>query len=189
MERCRAILERVNLQVKFFIFNNLVIYFIWEHLKCLSSGQLPAVGRVFLKCTVISVKNFGVFITLGDEFPGVEGLIHISELHTDRIRNIEGFVKPGSVVDAKVIGLSDDGTGRVRMSRKAYLIDKAEKAKEEKAGIEIKSESVRNESNPVAESVAPSAEATSPPADSAEGVAAFSTATSLALADVKEEER
>lgn len=65
-------------------------------------------------------------MSLGEEYPGLEGLIHISELHTDRIRNIEGFVKPGQVLDCKVIGLSDDG--RVKLSRKAFLADLADRS-------------------------------------------------------------
>jgi polyribonucleotide nucleotidyltransferase len=82
-------------------------------------GPLPEAGRVFRKLQVVSVKAFGVFVALGDEFPGLEGLIHISELHTDRIRNIEGFIKPGHLLDVKVIGQSDDG--KLKLSRKAVL--------------------------------------------------------------------
>ncbi len=90
------------------------------------AGAMPEVGRVFLKASVTSVKNFGVFLGLGDDFPGLEGMCHISELHTDRISNIEGFVKPGHLLDCKVIGISDDG--RIKLSRKAYLSDQSNKA-------------------------------------------------------------
>ena len=86
------------------------------------SGPLPEEGSVFEKCEVVSVKNFGVFVALGDAYPGLEGLVHISELHTERIRNIVGFIKPGQVLDVKVLGVSDDG--KLKLSRKAYLEDK-----------------------------------------------------------------
>ena len=86
------------------------------------SGALPEVDRVFRKCEVISVKNFGVFVSLDKaEFPGLEGLVHISELHTERVRNIVGFIEPGQVIDVKVLGMSDDG--KLKLSRKAVLDD------------------------------------------------------------------
>ena len=69
----------------------------------------------------MSVKNFGVFVALGDKYPGPEGLVHVSELHTERIRNIVGFIKPGQVIDVKVLGISDDG--KLKLSRKALLED------------------------------------------------------------------
>lgn len=83
------------------------------------SGPMPEVGTVFKGCEVTSVKNFGAFVALGDEFPGLEGLVHISELHTDRVRNIEAFVQPGHVMDVKVLGINDK---KVKLSRKALLV-------------------------------------------------------------------
>ena len=62
--------------------------------------------RLLSPAQVTSVKNFGVFVSLGDEFPGLEGLVHISELHTERIRNINGFVKEGQRIDVKCLGAS-----------------------------------------------------------------------------------
>ena len=82
-------------------------------------GPMPEVGTLMNKCEVVSVKAFGVFVKLGDEYPGLEGLVHISELHTERVRNIEGFIQPGATIDVKVIGLSDDG--KLKLSRKAAL--------------------------------------------------------------------
>jgi len=75
----------------------------------------------------MSVKTFGVFVALDQEaFPGLEGLVHISELHTERVRNIEGFILPGQVIDVKVLGHSDDG--KMRLSRKATLIPDEEQS-------------------------------------------------------------
>jgi polyribonucleotide nucleotidyltransferase len=84
------------------------------------AGPMPAVGTLLAKCEVVSVKAFGVFVKLGDDYPGLEGLVHISELHTERIRNIEGFIEPGAIIDVKVLGLSDDG--KLKLSRKATLV-------------------------------------------------------------------
>jgi len=83
------------------------------------TGAFPEAGTLFKKCEVVSVKNFGVFVALGDGYPGLEGLVHVSELHTERVRNIAGFVKPGHVIDVKVLGVSDDG--KLKLSRKACL--------------------------------------------------------------------
>ena len=91
--------------------------------KAAYEGPMPELGAVFKKCEVVSVKNFGVFVKLGDDFPGLEGLVHISELHTERIRNIAGFVSEGQVIDVKVLGLSDDG--KLKLSRKATISDDA----------------------------------------------------------------
>ena len=82
-------------------------------------GPMPEVGSVHEKCAVVSVKTFGVFVSLGEAFPGLEGLVHISELHSERIRNIAGFIEPGQVIDVKVLGISDDG--KLKLSRKALL--------------------------------------------------------------------
>ena len=83
-------------------------------------GPMPPEGLVLRKVPVVSVKTFGVFVSLeGHGFPGLEGLVHVSELHTERIRNIAGFVKEGQVLDVKVIGLSPDG--KLKLSRKATL--------------------------------------------------------------------
>mmetsp|Transcript_10460 Transcript_10460/g.27705 ORF Transcript_10460/g.27705 Transcript_10460/m.27705 type:complete len:658 (+) Transcript_10460:555-2528(+) len=81
-------------------------------------GPFPEEGRIFRKCEVVSVKNFGVFVSLGDEFPGLEGLVHVSELHTERIRNINGFVKEGQRIDVKCLGMAD---GKLKLSRKAVF--------------------------------------------------------------------
>lgn len=83
------------------------------------SGPMPDVGSVHTKCEVVSVKTFGVFVSLGEAYPGLEGLVHISELHSERIRNIAGFIEPGQVIDVKVLGISDDG--KLKLSRKALL--------------------------------------------------------------------
>lgn len=86
--------------------------------KPVYDGPYPVEGQIFRKVEVVSVKNFGVFVSLGDEFPGLEGLVHISELHTERIRNINGFVKEGQRIDVKCLGVAD---GKLKLSRKAVF--------------------------------------------------------------------
>ena len=70
---------------------------------------------------VVSTKEFGAFVEV---FPGKDGLVHISELADFRVKRTEDIVKAGDVVWVKCIGIDDKG--RVKLSRKAALKDRAE---------------------------------------------------------------
>jgi polyribonucleotide nucleotidyltransferase len=72
---------------------------------------------------VVSTTNFGAFMEV---LPGRDGLIHVSELADFRVNTVEEVVKVGDIVSAKCIGI--DEKGRVKMSRKAFLRDKAKAA-------------------------------------------------------------
>jgi polyribonucleotide nucleotidyltransferase len=72
---------------------------------------------------VVSTTNFGAFMEV---LPGRDGLIHISELADFRVNLVEDVVKVGDIVSAKCIGI--DEKCRVKMSRKAFLRDKAKAA-------------------------------------------------------------
>ena len=71
---------------------------------------------------VVSIKEFGAFVEV---LPGQDGLVHISELADFRVKATEDVVKLGDVIWVKCIGVDDKG--RVRLSRKAAM---AERAKE-----------------------------------------------------------
>jgi polyribonucleotide nucleotidyltransferase len=75
----------------------------------------PEVGRIY-EGPVKSTTAFGAFIEI---MPGVEGLLHISELQHARTEKTEDVVKKGDVV--KVQLLEVDERGRMRLSRKALL--------------------------------------------------------------------
>jgi polyribonucleotide nucleotidyltransferase len=83
--------------------------------------QEPEVGKVY-EGVVKSTTAFGAFIEI---LPGVEGLLHISELQHARTERTEDVVKKGDVVKVKVLEV--DERGRMRLSRKA-LMEKPEKA-------------------------------------------------------------
>ncbi|EGB05517.1 hypothetical protein AURANDRAFT_59314 [Aureococcus anophagefferens] len=72
--------------------------------------------------SVVSIKNFGAFVEF-DDFPGLEGLCHISELALERVRNIEKFIEVGDSFDVKVLAVDDDSK-KLSLSRKAAIIDK-----------------------------------------------------------------
>jgi len=71
---------------------------------------------------VVSVKEFGAFVEV---FPGRDGLVHISELADFRVKRTEDVAKVGDVIWVKCIGIDDKG--RVKLSRKAALKERAEK--------------------------------------------------------------
>ncbi len=70
---------------------------------------------------VVSVKEFGAFVEV---FPGKDGLVHISELADFRVKRTEDVAKIGDMIWVKCIGIDDKG--RVKLSRKAALKDRAE---------------------------------------------------------------
>ncbi len=70
---------------------------------------------------VVSTKEFGAFVEV---FPGKDGLVHISELADFRVRKTEDVAKIGDVIWVKCIGIDDKG--RVKLSRKAALKERAE---------------------------------------------------------------
>ncbi len=55
--------------------------------------------------TVKRVTDFGAFVELG---PGVEGLVHISELGPDHVQRVTDVVREGDMVEAKVLSVDED---------------------------------------------------------------------------------
>ena len=64
---------------------------------------------------VLSTTNFGAFVELE---PGVEGLIHISELADKHVRNVEDVIKAGDNLKFRVIEI-DEAAHKVKLSLKA----------------------------------------------------------------------
>ena len=60
--------------------------------------------------------NFGAFVEI---LPGIEGLVHISQLENRRVNKVEDVVNIGDEVKVKCIEI--DAQGRVNLSRKAAL--------------------------------------------------------------------
>lgn len=64
---------------------------------------------------VTKIAEFGAFVEIA---PGVEGLIHISELDHKRVTKVEDVVKQDQVVQVKILKI-DSGNRRVSLSMKA----------------------------------------------------------------------
>jgi polyribonucleotide nucleotidyltransferase len=74
--------------------------------------EMPEVGKIYTG-PVVRILNFGAFVEI---MPGRDGLIHVSELDSKFVKNVEDVVKVGDVVSVKVIGI--DEQGRVNLSKK-----------------------------------------------------------------------
>ncbi|MBI4127894.1 MAG: polyribonucleotide nucleotidyltransferase [Parcubacteria group bacterium] len=72
----------------------------------------PVAGEVY-EGRVTRTMNFGAFVEL---VPGIEGLVHISEMAPFRVRAVEDVVKIGDVVKVKVVEV--DSQGRYNLSMK-----------------------------------------------------------------------
>ena len=66
-----------------------------------------------LKGKVVSIKEFGAFIEFA---PGKEGMVHISKISKERIKQVEDVLTLGDVV--KVVCLGKDKMGRLSFSMK-----------------------------------------------------------------------
>ena len=65
---------------------------------------------------VVRVMNFGAFVQI---LPGVDGMVHISELANEHVPTVEDVVREGDEVTVEVIGV--DPSGRISLSRRSLL--------------------------------------------------------------------
>lgn len=72
-----------------------------------------------IKATIVSITEFGAFAQI---IPGVDGLIHISQISTERVTNINNVLAVGQEVEAKIIDI-DTEKSRVSLSIKALMED------------------------------------------------------------------
>ena len=79
------------------------------------------VGKVYTG-KVTRLMNFGAFVEI---LPGKEGLVHISQLSTERVGKVEDVVSVGDEIVVKVTEI--DQKGRINLSRKAVLANGLEK--------------------------------------------------------------
>src|ERR1041385_7013520 len=75
----------------------------------------PEVGKIY-EGPVKSTTPFGAFVEI---IPGVEGLLHISELQHGRTEKTEDVVKKGDIVRVQLLEV--DERGRMKLSRKALI--------------------------------------------------------------------
>jgi ribosomal protein S1 len=101
-------------------------------LKQLTASPWDSVGLTFPEGSVARGKitrlaDFGAFVELE---PGIEGLIHISELAPQRVRRVADVVQAGQEVQVMILAIDKDQR-RISLSLKAALPKEAEPEEEE----------------------------------------------------------
>ena len=77
--------------------------------------QEAEVGKLYAG-KVKKIMEFGAFVEI---FPGTDGLVHVSELDKERVRNVTDVLNEGDDVLVKCIGV--DRQGKIKLSRKEAL--------------------------------------------------------------------
>jgi polyribonucleotide nucleotidyltransferase len=82
-------------------------------IETLATG--PQLGKTYLG-KVVRITDFGAFIEI---LPGVDGMVHISQISSDHLKRVEDALQMGDEVLTMVTDVS--GEGKVRLSRRAVL--------------------------------------------------------------------
>jgi len=77
---------------------------------------IPEIGTVY-HGIVKNITNFGAFVEI---LPGKDGLLHISEITHERLKDVESVLKVGDEIDVKLIEV-DSKTGKLKLSHKVLL--------------------------------------------------------------------
>src|SRR5512138_1337585 len=80
-----------------------------------SLGESALVGNIYTG-KVVRIADFGAFVEI---LPGVDGLVHISQLDTERVNKVEDVVNMGDEITVMVTDI--DPQGKIRLSRQAVL--------------------------------------------------------------------
>ncbi len=75
----------------------------------------PEIGRIYTG-RVVGIKTFGAFVQI---LPGIDGLVHISQLDSNHVKNVEDVIAFGDEITVMVTDISRDG--KIRLSRQAVL--------------------------------------------------------------------
>src|ERR1700761_4438521 len=89
-------------------------------------AAVAEVGKTYLG-KVVRIEDFGAFVEI---FPGTDGLLHISEISENRIKEVRDELKEGDQILVKVLGLEGN---KIKLSRKAVLREQREKLAQAKA--------------------------------------------------------
>jgi polyribonucleotide nucleotidyltransferase len=83
-------------------------------------AAVAEVGKTYLG-KVVRIVDFGAFVEI---FPGTDGLLHISEISENRIKQVRDELKEGDQILVKVLALEGN---KIKLSRKAILKEQREK--------------------------------------------------------------
>ena len=88
--------------------------------RVLACTAEPEIGKIY-RGKVVTIRDFGAFVEI---MPGVDGLLHISEMANYRVNKVTDICEEGQLVTVKVIDI--DQSGKIRLSRKAALEEMGE---------------------------------------------------------------
>ena len=92
-------------------------------------GENALIGNIYTG-KVVRIADFGAFVEI---LPGVDGLVHISQLDSERVNKVEDVVNMGDEITVMVTNI--DPMGKIRLSRQAVLEGwTAEEAREKDSG-------------------------------------------------------
>ncbi len=74
----------------------------------------PEVGKVYEKCKVTKVLEFGA---IAEFMPGKEGMIHVSEISDEFVKDVSTIISEGQIVNVKLLAV-DTQKGRFKLSLK-----------------------------------------------------------------------
>lgn len=77
--------------------------------------ETPQLGRIYTG-RVVRTTDFGAFIEI---LPNIDGMVHISQLDSDRVERVEDVVQVGDELTVMVTNIDPDG--KIRLSRQAVL--------------------------------------------------------------------
>jgi polyribonucleotide nucleotidyltransferase len=78
-------------------------------------GESPEIGRIYTG-KVVRIEPFGAFVEI---LPGTDGLVHISQLDSERVNSVEDIVGMGDEITVMITDI--DPMGKIRLSRQAVL--------------------------------------------------------------------
>lgn len=76
----------------------------------------PEVGKIY-EGTVVTIKDFGAFVNI---LPGIDGMLHISQISDKRIAKVEDVLHAGDKVKVRLDAIDDKG----RLSLSMRHLDK-----------------------------------------------------------------
>src|SRR5512135_274255 len=77
--------------------------------------EVPVVGRIYTG-KVVRTTDFGAFVEI---LPNQDGLVHISQLDSERVNKVEDVVSVGDEITVMITNI--DESGKIRLSRQAVL--------------------------------------------------------------------
>ena len=93
-------------------------------------ARVVEVGQIYYG-TVTRTTSFGAFVDIGG---GKEGLVHISKIAKEHIKNVTDYVNVGDKVPVKVIEIDDQG--RINLTMKDLVENDSEENKDENSSEE-----------------------------------------------------